>query len=193
MSINARLLASQTKPFVFTGYVRIIPSVHVATPLGCAPSHSRFGGTKSNFAVLYAARDLATALAETVIRDRFEGLADRRLFVQDLDDRVAVQLQTNKPLRVVDLRQGGCLKLGVSTDITGAKNFVEAQQFAQDVYDTDATIDGIQYASRLTGETCVAVFDRAIGSQLEANQIAPLTQIKELGDALDSIEFKLIR
>jgi hypothetical protein len=192
MGIDEGLLASQTKAFEFKDYVRIIPSVYAATPLGCAPSNSRFGGTDQSFAVLYAARDLATALAETVIRDRFEGMADRRLFVEDLADRVAVQLNANAPLRLVDLRKGGCLKLGVSTEITGAKLFLEAQQFAQSVYQ-HATIDGILYASRLTGENCVAVFDRAISSHLQENHMTPLTHIEQVGEALAFLNVHLIR
>jgi hypothetical protein len=192
MAIDGGLLASQTKPFEFKDYVRIIPLVHVATPLGCAPGISRFGGTDQSFAVLYAARDLATALAETVIRDRFEGSADRRLFFEELAYRAAVQLHASAPLRLVDLREGGCLKLGVSTDIAGAKLFLEAQQFAQDVYQ-EPTVDGILYASRLTGQHCVAVFDRVIASYLQASDVAPLTQIQQVGAALASLNFQLTR
>lgn len=192
MELDGGLLASQTKAFEFKDYVRIIPSAHVATPLGCAPSFSRFGGTDQSFAVLYAARDLATALAETVIRDRFEGFANRRLFIEELSGRAAVLLDASAPLRLVDLRKGGCLKLGISTDIAGAKRFPEAQQFAQSIY-PNTTIDGILYASRLTGENCVAVFDRVTASHLEASHIAPLTQIEQISAALAVLNVHLIR
>ncbi len=191
MMVGGALLASQTKIFEFSSYVRIIPSVHQAMPLGCAAGVSRFGGTKKNFAVLYAARNLATALAETVVRDRYEGLDDRRLFATELADRSVVQLDTIKPLRLVDLRKGGCLKLGVSTDIAGAKCFDEAQQFADLVYE-DETIDGILYASRLTSENCVVVFDRAITSHLAESCIAPLTQLGQVGSALNKLNVKLV-
>ncbi|TPI34204.1 RES domain-containing protein [Mesorhizobium sp. B3-1-6] len=192
MIVGEGLLASQTKTFEFSSYVRIIPSFFQATPLGYAAGVSRFGGTKKNFAVLYAARNLATALAETVVRDRYESIEDRRLFISELADRSAVQLDTIQPLRVVDLRKGGCLKLGVSTDIAGAKCFNEAQQFADLVY-KDATIDGILYASRLAGENCIAVFDRAITSHLAERCIAPLTQLGQIGTALKKLNVKLVR
>ena len=191
MIVGGTLLASQTKNIEFSNYVRVIPSAHQATPLGFAPAVSRFGGTKKNFSVLYAARNLATALAETVIRDRYEGLGDRRLFATELADRSAVQLDTIKPLRLVDLRKVGCLKLGVSTDIAGAKCFDEAQHFADHVY-KDATIDGIIYASRLTSENCVVVFDRAITSHLSESCIVPLIQIGQLGSALNKLNIKLV-
>jgi hypothetical protein len=191
MIVDGKLLAGQTRLFEFSSYVRIIPSVYCVTPLGCAAGHSRFGGTNKSFAVLYAARDLATSLAETVVRDRFEGLEDRRLFAAELADRTVVQVDTTKPLRLVDLRKGGCLKLGVSTDISGAKCFDEAQRFSDLVY-KDATIDGILYASRLTAENCVAVFDRAATLRLEWAGIAPLIQLAEVVDALKKLNVQLI-
>lgn len=191
MMVGEALLESQTKIFEFSNYVQIIPSAYNATPLGCATGASRFSGTSRNFAVLYAARNLATALAETVVRDRYEGLDDRRLFVTELADRSAVQLDTIKPLRLVDLRNGGCFKLGISTDIAGAKCFDEAQQFADFVY-KDNTIDGILYASRLTTENCVVVFDRAITSNLSDSCIAPLIQLEQVVQALDTLNVKLV-
>src|SRR4051812_39546649 len=129
MSIDGGLLESQALWFEFVDYVRIIPAGHAATPVGCQPGVSRFGGTDKSFAVLYAALDLSTALAESVVRDRLEGMADRRMFVEEIRDMVAVQLRAHSPLRLVDLREGGCLKLGISTDITGAKHWGEAQEF----------------------------------------------------------------
>lgn len=190
MIVDGALLASQTRLFEFSSYVRIIPSIYQATPLGCAAGDSRFGGTGKSFAVLYAARDLKTALAETVVRDRFEGLEDRHLFAGELVDRTAAQIDTIKPLRVVDLRKGGCLKLGVSTDIAGAKCFDEAQQFS-DLVCKDENIDGILYASRLTTENCVAVFDRAT-THLTASSTAPLIQLDRIGNALKELNIKLL-
>jgi RES domain-containing protein len=191
MALDGGLLAEQVRAIAFEGYVRIVRSEHAATPLGCAPGVSRFGGTSGEFAVLYAARDLATALAETVVRDRFEGLSDRRLFVGELAERSAVELCTTTPLRVVDLCEGGCLKLGISTEVTGAKGFDEAQSLAEQLH-ADPTIDGILYPSRLTGQRCVAVFGRAIAAHLQADTTAPLVQVENVSAALDSLNIQLI-
>jgi hypothetical protein len=190
MIVNRALLATQTKLFEFSSYVRIIRSTYKSTPLGCAVGNSRFGGTGKSFAVLYAARDLATAIAETMVRDRFEGLDDRRLFAAELADWMAVQIDTISPLRLVDLRKGGCLKLGISTDIAGAKSFDEAQQFSDAVY-RDTTIDGMLYASRLTTDSCAAIFNRAIRRHLKMSGIAPLIRL-EVGKALKKLNVKLI-
>lgn len=191
MIIDGALLASQVRLFEFSNYVRVIPSIHQATPLGCAPGTSRFGGTDKSFAVLYAASDLATAIAETVVRDRFEGLADRRLFAAELVDRTAVEVDTVKPLRLVDLRAGGCLKLGISTEIAGAKCFDEAQHFS-DMVHKDGAIDGILYPSRLTAANCVAVFNEAITSHLKEIGVAPLVQLGKVGKALETLNIRLI-
>lgn len=190
MVVDEALLASQSRLVEFSDYVRIIPSQYAATPLGCAAGHSRFGGTGKTFAVLYAAHSLTTALAETVIRDRFEGLADRQLFAAELTGRTTVRLRFAEPLRLVDLRKGGCLKLGISTDIAGAKCFNEAQAFSSAVYGNEA-IDGILYASRLTAENCVAIFDRAT-SRLVSDEVSPLVQLQELAASLAELNVALI-
>lgn len=191
MFVEGELLASQTGLFEFSAYVRVIPCINQATPLGCKPGNSRFGGTGKSFAVVYAAKNLATALAETIVRDRFEGLLDRRLFAAELADRMAVQIDAIRPLRLVDLREGGCLKLGISTEIAGAKCFNEAQQFSDFLY-KNTTIDGIIYASRLTTHNCVALFDRAIAEHLTSSSIVPLIQLDEVRHALQELNIQLL-
>lgn len=191
MKVEAALLASQTRRFEFSNYIRIIPTAHQATPLGCSVGHSRFGGRDKNFATLYAAKNLATALAETVVRDRFEGIPERRLFVAELSNRSAVRIDSTEALHLVDLRKGGCLNLGVSTDIAGAKCFEEAQAFSSILHE-NPSIDGILYGSRLTGDNCVAIFDRAAKSHLLATGVISLVQLKRTTEALKTLNVQLI-
>mgnify|MGYP003627718834 CR=1 FL=1 len=191
MEIEAALLTSQILRFEFSDYVRIIPTNFQATPLGCDVGDSRFGGTVQRFATLYAAKDLATGLAETLIRDRFEGISERRLFISQLSTKCAVSISSTEALHLIDLRKGGCLKLGVSTDIAGAKCFDEAQAFSDMLYQ-NLSIDGILYASRLTGENCIAIFDRAIKSHLSAKEVAPLVQLIGAVEALQTLNVQLI-
>lgn len=192
MTVRDALLAEQTILFEFDQYFRVFPLQHSATPLGCAPGKSRFGAFDKSFSVIYAARNFATAIAEGVIRDRFEGLSERRLLLSELHGHVVGRLQTFAPLRVVDLRKGGCLKLGISTDITGAKDFDLAQAFSHKVY-SHAEVDGILYPSRLTGENCVAIYERAISTHLEAGPVNPLVQIASLAASLTSLKIQLLR
>jgi hypothetical protein len=184
--------ASQTKLYELKAYLHVIPSIHAGTPLGVGHVPSRFSGTDGNFLVLYAARNLATAISETIIRDDLEGVAERRLFIEEFKDRAIVQLSTTAPLRMVDLRKGGCLKLGISTEVAGAKGFEEAQRFSQFVHD-HSQADGILYASRLTGENCAAVFDRAIHNHLVDQRTVPLIQLRNLSAALASLSVELVR
>ncbi|MBY4639888.1 RES domain-containing protein [Gluconacetobacter entanii] len=57
--------------FNMNDYVRIMPSKHDDTPLGMGPGASRFSSPSDQYNVLYAASDVRTAVAETLIRDRF--------------------------------------------------------------------------------------------------------------------------
>ena len=191
MKLAGATIAQLTKPWQLRSYVRVIPSQFHSTPLGVGPSASRFSSPGNNFYVLYAGRNLATALAETVIRDRFEGSNTRRLFIEEVRDRSAVQVSTKSPLRLLDIRKGGCLKLGISTDVTGAKAQDEARAFSQYVHDkTD--VAGILYASRLTGENCVVVFERAIADHLVVERVVAMKRLKSLETALASLCIELI-
>lgn len=57
--------------FAPTAYVRETRMVHAATPLGSGYGATRFASQNDAFKVIYAAENLTTALAETVVRDRF--------------------------------------------------------------------------------------------------------------------------
>lgn len=192
MTVRAALLAERTISLEFDRYFRVFPARHSATPLGCGPGSSRFGASDKSFSVIYAARNFTTAIAEGLIRDRFEGLSERRLLLSELHGHVVGRIQTLAPLRVVDLRKGGCLKLGISTEIAGAKDFDLAQAFSHDVY-SHAEIDGILYSSRLTGENCVAVYERAIDTHLQAGLVSPLVQVASLAASLTSLNIRLLR
>ncbi len=191
MKLANATIAQLTKPWKFKSYVRVIPSRFHTTPLRDGPGASRFSGLQNDLLVLYAGRNLATALAETVIRDRFEGTDTRHLFIAEVYDRSIVPISTKDSIRLLDIRKGGCLKLGISTEINGAKAWDEARSFSQYIHD-QTNVDGILYASRLTGENCVAVFDRAIGAYLQAERVVPLRQLKSLTTTLESLYVELI-
>ena len=74
------------------------------TPLGTGPSMARFSSFDGNFQTLYAAASLATAIAETIVRDRFEGGGARQLFSSELEKHCVAQLSATVPFYLVDLR-----------------------------------------------------------------------------------------
>ena len=191
MVIEAALLTSQMLRFEFSNYVRIIPTAYHATPLGCGVGHSRFGGTGNSFATLYAAKDLATAFAETVIRDRFEGQQMGQVVSVVLTVFILVPTFAPAIGQAVLLFAPWQTLFGVSTDIAGAKCFDEAQAFSDMLY-KNLSIDGILYASRLTGENCIAIFDRATKSHLSATGVTPLIQLAGMAEALQTLNVQLI-
>ena len=141
---------------------------------------TRFASPTDSFKLLYIAQDLATALAETVVRDRFEGAAGRELDITDIASWGVCEVDARAPLRVLDLRRDGCFKLGVSTDIVGAKAQAEGRAFSRMRYDT-ADLDGILYHSRLRRRNCVAVYDRAVAPLLKPGAVVEQELASERG------------
>lgn len=152
---------------------------------------ARFSSKTGNFHTLYAACSLATAIAETVIRDRFEGGGERLLFSTEITGLCLASISASMPLRLLDLRTDGCFQLGISTDIASAKGWCEARALAQHIHD-NSTLDGFLYCSRLTRQNCIAIFDRAIPARLVAGQSRDLAAISQLPAALSKLNVRLI-
>jgi len=110
---------------------------------------------------------VVTGVAETIIRDRFEGKAARQLIESEVGN--GCDGDFSQALNLLDLRTTGFLRLGISTDIARAKNQDEARHSAKLVYD-ETDLEDILYRSRLTGEDCVAVYDRAVTGKLTADR-----------------------
>lgn len=116
MKLDPKVVAELAVPFRPSAYLRVMPKLHAATPLGMGFGQTRFSAPDNSFEVLYIARDIATAIAETIIRDRFEGRARRILDITEVEDWAFSEVSAPTPLTVLDLRTTGLLKLGVSTN-----------------------------------------------------------------------------
>lgn len=195
MKLSASALAKVTTAFRPKTYQRVFPLMFKDTPLGTGYGKARFSSTDASFRTLYAASSLAAALAETIIRDRFEGVSERRLFSTELTEACVAPVSAVTPLVLVDLRSDGCFKLGVSTDIAAAKGesdgWAASRELAQHLHDNTA-LDGILYRSRLTGADCIAVFDRAIAPKLTAGPALPLLSALYLPEALNRLAIEII-
>jgi len=101
-------------------------------PLSVQPSPSRFCDGRADDAVLYAALTFETCIAESLIRDRF---------------------CWPDPTRA---------SLGGHLDAAPAPHVAAGQALGRSIYAEPPDVDGIIYASRLTGDDCLAVFDRAV-------------------------------
>jgi hypothetical protein len=132
-------------------------------PLQLHSSPSRFCDGKSRFSVMYAALSFETCIVETLVRDRFTHRLKRELRPAAVLARghARISTQPNRELNLLDLRDTGCVDTGAPTDTVRARHFAAGQALGKAVYEEHADVDGFIYASRLTGDDCIAVFDRA--------------------------------
>jgi hypothetical protein len=154
-------LAEHARAVDLTDWVRVFAARHRADPLGTARTESRFASAEGDFTVLYAARDLSTGIAEAVIRDRFEGGLARRLPLSDIELRAVATLAAAMPLQLLDLRGAAPFLIGVDTDAPRARDHRAGRRLSEEIHRTSPDIDGLLYASRLTGGDCAAIYDRA--------------------------------
>jgi RES domain len=170
-------------------YLRVLPSVHMATPLGMRFGSSRFSSPDNAFRLVYIAHDVATAIAETIIRDRFEGAGDRVLDETEIEKWAVAEVAATSTLTVLDLRTTGLLRLGVSTDAARGKAHLEGRKLSEAIYGAYA-VDALLYSSRLTAANCLAVYDRAV-PKLNSTAAVPLLRHPDLIPALNSIGVKV--
>lgn len=126
------------------------------------PNPFRFCDGRS-YAMPYAAPDFETAFMETVGRDRFVQ-AGRRLIALDevlVGRCVEYAPDPIEPLRLDDLRDEGCLRLGAPTDAAHARTHSAGRALSRALHGAHDYVEGFWYRSRLTGDECFATFDRA--------------------------------
>ncbi len=193
MKLDSAAIDEVTQEASLNAWLRIIPKRHAATPLGAGPGASRFSSPTDAYRLIYAAQTLDTAIAETIIRDRFvrANPSQRLIEISEIADRAIAELSTVRPLRLVDLCGAGALRLGVPTDAIGARSHAAGQAFAKALFVQHPGIDGILYRSRLTSKPCMAVFDRATDALL-AGRVFGLEQVKAVPDALQRLSVTLI-
>lgn len=153
---------------------------------------TRFSSPKDAFKVLYLAQDTRTAIAETIIRDRFQSKAKRELLEEEFDDYSIAAMRNRDPLVLVDLRREGASLLGVSTAAVRARAQGAGRTLSQELYDR-TVLDGIVYMSRITNRECVAVYDRSV-SKLDADAPAPdLSRLRSLTADLAPLQVTVVR
>ena len=191
MSFDAAILRELAVAIDVTGYLRIMEARHRATPTGMGYGETRFSSSAGSFTLLYAAQNLATALSEKVIRDRFQGRKKRILLQADIDELVVANLVARAPLKLLDLRTSGASRLGVPTDAVRGRAQQAGRKFSQQLYDT-TDFDGIVYMSRLTNAECVAVYDRAVEAKLDPTcLVQDMSRVAGLVPALTSLSVDL--
>ena len=191
MRLDPDIVADLAVEITPKAYVRVTPIAHAATPLGAGFGATRFASPTKAFKVIYLGEDLTTSVVETLVRDRFQGKATRKLLDVEAATWGATEITTSAPLTLIDLRTTGLVRLGVSTEAARGKAQGQGRKLSQAVYDqTDA--DGLVYSSRLTGRTCICVYERALPGPLTASRVVELTHLAGFVDALKALNVTLI-
>ncbi|MHB8284496.1 MAG: RES family NAD+ phosphorylase [Caulobacteraceae bacterium] len=191
MILDRHILAGLAVDITPSAYVRVTPMAHAMTPLGTGTGFTRFASPTKAFKVIYLAEDLTTAVAETLVRDRFQGRAKRKLLDVEADLWGATEVTATKPLTLIDLRTTGLVRLGVSTEAARGKAQSQGRRLSQAIYDqTDA--EGLIYISRLTGGACLCLYDRALPAGLAANPVIEVARLPGFVDALQSLNVTVI-
>jgi len=189
--LNQAILADLAVAITPKAYVRVTPIAHAATPLGAGFGVTRFASPTKAFKVIYIAQDLTTGIAETLVRDRFQGRARRKLLDVEAALWGMAEVNASAPLTLIDLRTTGLVRLGVSTEAARGKAQGQGRKLSQAIYDqTDA--QGLIYLSRLTGRTCICFYDRALPGVLVATPVVELTMLAGFVDALRELNVTLI-
>lgn len=191
MKLDPVILADLAVAFAPKSFVRVTPMAHAATPLGAGYGVTRFASPTRAFKVIYLAEDLTTSLAETIVRDRFQGKDRRRLMQSEADHWGATEVSTATPLTLIDLRTMGLVRLGVSTEAARGKAQGQGRKLSQAVHD-QTNADGLLYLSRLTGRTCVCVYERALPGPLVASPVTEVARLAGFIGGLQALNVRLI-
>ena len=111
MKVVASKLREQLIVAGLSDWPRILPTRHRATPAEAGFGSSRYSSPTDAFRVLNAADNFASAFAEAVVRDRFEGKSRRILYRPHLEQACLTAIGSSRDLTLLDLR-GGCLRAG---------------------------------------------------------------------------------
>jgi len=145
-----------------------------------ASARYRFDAPAGEFGVLYAAFDLATAFAETVLRTVPQSIPageEPLLTYEELARRRVVQFaaaSTGGPLRLVKLYDEGLAAAKVDNRIATDDDYATTRLWARAFHDHPERVDGVAYLSRFMGaRRSVVLFDRCAGL-LNRDRVVPL-------------------
>ena len=191
MILDQAILADLAVAITPKSYVRVTLMAHAATPLGAGFGVTRFASPTKAFKVIYIAQDLTTGVAETLVRDRFQGRARRKLLDGEAVLWGVTEVNAGGPLTLIDLRSTGLVRLGVSTEAARGKSPGQGRKLSQAIYD-QTNAQGLIYNSRLTGRTCICVYNRALPGGLVATSVVEMMMLDGFVDALRELNVILI-
>lgn len=163
-------------------------------PLGYGPGLNRFSDpTGKAFGLIYLGSSAKVAFVETILRDRGDGRDGEHVVgMSEIENRSLATIVPAEPLMLVNLTGDGPLRMGVPSDVVGARDQTLAQQWSVAFHDHPSRPDGVLYPSRLNEERCIALYARAI-PKLKAIATPLLMDCRsELADILKDLEIAII-
>jgi hypothetical protein len=163
-------------------------------PLGYGPGLNRFSDpTGRAFGLIYLASTAKVAFVETILRDRADGRdGDHVVAMGEIESRSLASIVSAEPLVLVNLTGDGPLRMGVPSDVVGARDQSLAQQWSVAFHDHPSKPDGVFYPSRLNEERCIALYARAI-PKLRATATPRLLDCRsELADIIGDLEIAIV-
>ena len=142
--------------------------------------------------MVYLGSSAKVTFVETILRDAADGRGDD-LVVEpaEIDKRSLATIRVKDSLRLVDLTDDARLRMGVPSDVVGASDQTLARAWSVAFHGHGDQPDGVYYGSRLNGQHCIALYDRAVG-QLAATAAPRLWDCDaELAAILDDLEIAL--
>jgi hypothetical protein len=118
-------------------------------------------------------------------------VGDYPLDERELHIRRFAEIEVVRDLTMVDLRGDGAVRMGVPSDVARASRQTLARAWSVAFHDHPQVPDGIVYASRLNGQTNLAVYDRAL-PKLAVRRAMPLIAAAGLADVLDDLKVALV-
>ena len=166
--------------------------------LGFGKTPSRFSDPRKRiaahrFGVLYLGQTIRVCFLEAVLRDQRDGVVgDLPIAENELLVRRYAEIETIAPLSMVDLRDDNAVIMGIPTDVAKGSQQSLARKWSVAFHDHPQKPDGIIYPSRLSGQTNLAVFDRAI-IKLKVARVAKLMAAPGLAAVLNDLKISVIQ
>ena len=173
---------------------RRIYETRFPNPLGYGPGLSRFSDpTGKAFGLLYLGSTAKVAFVETILRDRADGRnGDCVIEESEIEKRSIATISPTVPLMLVDLTADGPIKMGVPSDVAGARDQSMAQHWSVAFHGHSSQPDGVLYPSRLNEERCIALYARAAGKLTVTTTARLLDCRSELAAILNELEIAIV-
>jgi RES domain-containing protein len=166
-------------------------------PLGFSKTRSRFSDPRrrieaNRFGVLYLGSSLKVCFLEALLRDERDGVIGDYLMAEtELDARRYAEVEVREALKLIDLRGDGPVRMGIPSNVTRGSKQALARKWSVAFHDHPEQVDGIIYASRLNGETNLAVYGRAVG-KLVAPRVHTLRRTPGLAEVLNVLAVAIV-